>query len=232
MVSFRLLHSHLKVLSDNDLKRTRTDEGFKRAFATLFDQDVKTFTGTMFLNLDQLEKQLDKEEFQEIGSIASFRVFKTHFQKFFNSRFSLDDDDGLMTCNYFLEYTRIEVKQFHDTLIQHIESVKKLIDERALQKREYDSRVNERHIDIKAKKVDMSKALDDSLVITKSSGTEFKKQDTSTRSGNEDADNADIKTVYNKEPMAEVQLTVECNVLDTEHQHIEQPKFNNGGEVD
>nr|GEZ02857.1 hypothetical protein [Tanacetum cinerariifolium] len=30
-------------------------------------QDVETFTGTVFLNMDQLEKQLDNEEFQEIG---------------------------------------------------------------------------------------------------------------------------------------------------------------------
>ncbi|GKC53436.1 hypothetical protein Tco_1076181 [Tanacetum coccineum] len=75
MVSFQLLHSHLKLLSNNDLKRTRTEDGFKRAFATLFRQDFNIFTGTMFLNVDQLEKQFDKEEFQEIGnSIAAIRI--------------------------------------------------------------------------------------------------------------------------------------------------------------
>ncbi|GJS22800.1 hypothetical protein Tco_0451432, partial [Tanacetum coccineum] len=77
-------------------KGTRTERGFKQAFAKLFDQDVQTFTGTMFLNVDQLQKQLDKEEFQKIGSMAAFRVLKTQFQHFINSRFSLDDD-GLMT---------------------------------------------------------------------------------------------------------------------------------------
>ncbi|GJZ54993.1 hypothetical protein Tco_0610186 [Tanacetum coccineum] len=56
-----------------DDKGTRTESGFKRAFATLFGQDVETFTGTMFLNMDQLEKQLDNEEFQEIGSMAAFK---------------------------------------------------------------------------------------------------------------------------------------------------------------
>ncbi|GKE30314.1 hypothetical protein Tco_1445698, partial [Tanacetum coccineum] len=74
MVSFRLLHSHLKVLSNNDLKGTRIEEGFKQAFATLFRQDVQIFTGTMLLNVDQLEKQLNKEEFQEIGSMDAFKV--------------------------------------------------------------------------------------------------------------------------------------------------------------
>ncbi|GJX77133.1 hypothetical protein Tco_0323944 [Tanacetum coccineum] len=77
MVSFRLLHSHLKVLSNNNLKGTRIEEGFKQAFATLFCQDVQIFTGTMLLNVDQLEKQLDKEEFQKIGSMAAFKVLET-----------------------------------------------------------------------------------------------------------------------------------------------------------
>ncbi|GKF66594.1 hypothetical protein Tco_0193111, partial [Tanacetum coccineum] len=85
MVSFRLLHSLLKVLSNNDLKGTRIDGGFERAFVTLFDQDVQTFTGTMLLNLDQLENQLAKEEIQEIGSFNAFRVLMIQFQTFINS---------------------------------------------------------------------------------------------------------------------------------------------------
>ncbi|GJU29816.1 retrovirus-related pol polyprotein from transposon TNT 1-94 [Tanacetum coccineum] len=47
MVSFRKLHSHLKLLSHDKLKETRTESGFKRAFATLFGQDVETFIGTI-----------------------------------------------------------------------------------------------------------------------------------------------------------------------------------------
>ncbi|GKC95960.1 hypothetical protein Tco_1161402 [Tanacetum coccineum] len=74
MVSFQQLHSHLKLLSNNYLKGTRTESGFKRAFATLFGQDVESFTGTMFLNMDQLEKQLDNEEFQEIGPMVAFKT--------------------------------------------------------------------------------------------------------------------------------------------------------------
>ncbi|GJT94232.1 hypothetical protein Tco_1083077 [Tanacetum coccineum] len=62
----------------------------------------------MFQNVDQLEKELDKEEFQETGSIDAFRVLKTQFQHFIHSWFCFDDDDGQMTSKYFLEYTRIE----------------------------------------------------------------------------------------------------------------------------
>ncbi|GJV27752.1 hypothetical protein Tco_1384200 [Tanacetum coccineum] len=88
--SFRRLHSHLKILSNNELKGTRTECGFKRAFATLFGQDVETFTGTMVLNMDQLEKQLDKEEFQEIGSIGAFKVLETLSMSPYKSRMYLD----------------------------------------------------------------------------------------------------------------------------------------------
>nr|GEU73833.1 hypothetical protein [Tanacetum cinerariifolium] len=73
MVYFRKLHSHLKLLSNNELKGTQTKCGFKRAFAILFGQDVETFTGTMFLNMDQQENQLDNEEFQEIGYMVAIK---------------------------------------------------------------------------------------------------------------------------------------------------------------
>ncbi|GJY95882.1 hypothetical protein Tco_0512243 [Tanacetum coccineum] len=49
----------------------------------------------MFLNVDQLEKQLDKEEFQEIGSMAALRLLKTQFQQFIDLRFSSDYDARL-----------------------------------------------------------------------------------------------------------------------------------------
>ncbi|GJZ41276.1 hypothetical protein Tco_0588162 [Tanacetum coccineum] len=129
MVSFRQLHSHLKLLSNNDLKGTRTECGFKRAFATLFGQDLETFTSTII-------------------------------------------------------YTQLEIPEFHDTLIQHMESVKKSIDERAQHKQEYESR------------------------------------DTSSRSKNDaHADDADIKPIYDEEPMVEVQLIADHNVFATgQHQ--------------
>ncbi|GJU06440.1 hypothetical protein Tco_1122870 [Tanacetum coccineum] len=55
------------------------------------------FTDTMFLNVDQLERQLDKEEFQEIGSMVAFRALETQFQKFIKPRILLNDEDGIMT---------------------------------------------------------------------------------------------------------------------------------------
>ncbi|GJX15361.1 hypothetical protein Tco_0216193, partial [Tanacetum coccineum] len=164
MISFRLLHSHLKALSNNDLKGTRIEGCFKRAFVALFDQDVQTFTGSMLLNLDQLE-QLDKEEFQQTESMDAFRVLKTQFQRFINFRYYFNDDEGLMIHKYFLAYTRIEVRQFRDTLFQHMESLQEPIQERANHKREYDIRINDKMMQSKEEKVDSSKALDAALVV-------------------------------------------------------------------
>nr|GEU77831.1 Gag-Pol polyprotein [Tanacetum cinerariifolium] len=201
MVSFRQLHSHLKRLSQNDLQGSRKEFGFKRAFATLSGQDTKIFTGTMFLNVEQLEKQLDKEDFQEIGPMAAFNVLETQFQMFITNRDYLDD-----------EY--------------------KSIDERVQLKREYDSWVNERQMQTTEEKVDTSKALDASSVDTKSSRTESKKHDTSSRSGNAaHDDDAYIRPIYDEEPMAEVQTTAEIDVFAIGQQHTKQPEFNNEGEV-
>nr|GEZ57788.1 hypothetical protein [Tanacetum cinerariifolium] len=114
-----------------------------------------------------------------------------------------------------------------------MESIKKSFDKRAMHKRKYDSRVNERQMQTTEEKVDTSKALDASLVDTESSGTEFKEHYTSSMSGNDiDADDANIKPIYDEEPMAEVQLTTDNNVFVIGQQHTEQPELINEAKID
>ncbi|GJU34407.1 hypothetical protein Tco_1182761 [Tanacetum coccineum] len=109
MAYFRSFHSHLQVLSNQDLKGTRIEHGFKRGFMSLFGQDDETFTSKMLLNVDQLQKQLDKDEFQEDGSMAAFWVINRQFHMFIDLQFSFDYDSQ-MTYKCCAEYTRIEVK--------------------------------------------------------------------------------------------------------------------------
>ncbi|GKA56535.1 hypothetical protein Tco_0755607 [Tanacetum coccineum] len=142
--------------------------------------------------------------------MAAFKVLETQFQMFIKSRIYLDDEYVVMTRNYILQYTQLEIPEFRDTLIQHMESMQTT-----------------------EEKVDTSKALNASLVDTESSGTKSKEQDTSSRSGNDThADDADIRPIYDEEPMAEVQLAADNNVFAIGQQHTEQPEFNNEGEVD
>ncbi|GKB90613.1 hypothetical protein Tco_0962885 [Tanacetum coccineum] len=165
--------------------------------------------------------------------MTSFKVLETQFQMFIKSRMYLDDEFVVMTHNYFLQFTQLVIPEFRDTLIQHMESVKKSIDEREKHKEEYNSWVNERQTQTIKDKVDSSKALDASLVDTESSGTTLREQDTSSRSGNDaHADDAYIRPIYDEEPMTEVQTTAKINVFAIGQQHTKQPEFNNEGEVD
>ncbi|GJU04277.1 hypothetical protein Tco_1114615 [Tanacetum coccineum] len=125
----------------------------------------------------------------------AFWVVNNQFQKFIDSKFTLDYDSQ-MTDTYFVEYTGIEVQHFRDTLLQHLGNVKKS--------------VAERHV------------IKDSM----KKGTDSTVQDDSSRSGNDtDADDADIRPIYDEEPMAEVQLTAECNIFAIGQQHTEQPEI-------
>ncbi|GJU22748.1 retrovirus-related pol polyprotein from transposon TNT 1-94 [Tanacetum coccineum] len=188
----------------------------------------------VFLNMGSLQSNIDNNEFTRdwiLGLLLKF--YETQFQMFIKSKIYLNDKYIVMTRNYFLQYTQLDIPEFCETLVQFMEYVKKSIDERALHKEEYNSWVNERQMQTTEYKVDLSKALDASLVDTKSSRTTLKEQDISSRSGNDaHADDADIKPIYDEEPMVEVQTTAEINVFAIGQQHTEQPEFNNEGEVD
>ncbi|GKE76211.1 hypothetical protein Tco_1542331 [Tanacetum coccineum] len=153
----------------------------------------------MLLNVDQLQKQLDKDEFKKDGSIAAFWVVNNQFQKFIDSKFSFDYDSQ-MTDKYFVEYTGIKVKHFKGTLLQHMGNVKKSVTEITR---------HQRH------------------------GTESDVQDDTNKSGNDTyANDVEIRPIYDEEPMAEVQLTAECNIFAIGQQHTEQPEIINEGRVD
>ncbi|GJT15263.1 hypothetical protein Tco_0873969 [Tanacetum coccineum] len=96
---------------------------FERCNCDTLEQDFRLSRClNVLLSLYQLEKQLDKDEFQEDRSMAAFWVINKQFQMFIDSQFTWDYDSQ-MTEKYFAEYTRIEVRQFRDSLIQHMESV-------------------------------------------------------------------------------------------------------------
>ncbi|GJU38465.1 hypothetical protein Tco_1191422 [Tanacetum coccineum] len=114
-----------------------------------------------------------------------------------------------MTDTYFVEYTGTKVQHFRDTLLQHLGNVKKSVSERTRHQRQYKRRVNKRQMQTQESKIDTGKALDADLVDTES-----------------------IRPIYDKEPMAEVQLTAECNIFAIGQQHTEQPEIISEGRVD
>nr|GFC22506.1 hypothetical protein [Tanacetum cinerariifolium] len=107
--------------------------------------------------------------------------------------------------------------------IQHMESLQESIQERAKHKREYDRRMNDRMMQLKERNVDSSKALDVGLVVTKSNETKSERHVSSSKYGNDThAEDEIINSVNDKQPMAEVQLSAEDNILASVQQHSEQ----------
>ncbi|GJW46363.1 putative reverse transcriptase domain-containing protein [Tanacetum coccineum] len=71
--------------------------------------------------------------------------------------------------------------------------------------------------------VDSSKVLDVDLVVTESNETESERHVSSSKSGKDThAEDADINSVNDKQPLAEVQLTVQHDTLTNEQQHSVQ----------
>ncbi|GKG02427.1 hypothetical protein Tco_0310063, partial [Tanacetum coccineum] len=69
-------------------------------------------------------------------------------------------------------------------------------------------------------KVDTRKAVDASLVDTESSGTTLKEQDTSSRSENDaHTDDADIRPIYDEEPMTDVTFLIFVSLYDYINDH-------------
>nr|GEX91290.1 hypothetical protein [Tanacetum cinerariifolium] len=76
---------------------------------SLFGQDVRTFTSTMLLNVDQLRKQLDKDEFQENGSMSAFWVV-TDIQKKDKNKAKTDKTEHGMEKREKSKSTKVKVK--------------------------------------------------------------------------------------------------------------------------
>ncbi|GKB15843.1 hypothetical protein Tco_0849766 [Tanacetum coccineum] len=105
-----------------------------------------------------------------------------------------------------------------------MESVKKSVDERAQHKRENNRRVNDRVMQSTEGKVDSSKTLDAGLVVTESTKTESERYVSSSSSGKDThAEDADINSVNDKQPLAEVDSNTTPDSTNMYHR---------GGEID
>ncbi|GJU55805.1 hypothetical protein Tco_1229519 [Tanacetum coccineum] len=88
-------------------------------------------------HVNNWDKVLSKEDFK------GTRI-EHGFKRAFMSLFGQDNDTFkstmLLNTSIFAEYTGIEVKQFRETLLQHISNVKKSVAERTRHQRQYDRR--------------------------------------------------------------------------------------------
>ncbi|GJU35257.1 hypothetical protein Tco_1183611 [Tanacetum coccineum] len=135
---------------------------FKRTFSQDLDlleqhltEDIlsRTDCRTTLTDLRTKFENAFHSKFEEHGSMEPFGWYNNEFQKFINSKFTLDYDSQ-MTDTYFVKYTGIEVQHFRDTLLQHLGNVKKFIAERTRHQRQYKRRVNKRQMQTQESKID------------------------------------------------------------------------------
>ncbi|GKD36652.1 hypothetical protein Tco_1252161 [Tanacetum coccineum] len=130
----------------------------------------------MLLNVDQLQKQLDKDEFQEDGSMTAFCLENKPVPRSYIDFKVTWINDSPNDNTTFVEYTESEVKHFRDTLLQHMGNVKKFVAKRTRHQRQYDRRVNKRQMQTQESKQVRNETY---------------------------AEIADIRPIYDDEPMAE-----------------------------
>ncbi|GJT92319.1 hypothetical protein Tco_1081164 [Tanacetum coccineum] len=138
------------------------------AFQFLFGEKFQSFKDIFDNNIDQLKKQLDKEELHECNSNTCLAVLKKQFETFFDTKSSLSysyqyQSDLAFQKKKFQEYAHYTPESLKDTILSYLNSIKKRIDERACHEEEL--RIIEKDVKDKQAKLEMKKQ---EIVIQKS----------------------------------------------------------------
>ncbi|GJS83668.1 ribonuclease H-like domain-containing protein [Tanacetum coccineum] len=199
---------------------------FRDAFHQLFEAHERTFRSVLSRNIQNLERQLNKELLHEKDSNSDLCVIKVQFDKFIHSKVlepSNYNSYDLETRQDFKEYTHMEAQTFKETIIQNMNSIEQcIIQEYKVQEvQASDSSLGDK---------DCSRIVSDKGNDQGSENQSNTYGDESSRSRNEckdkrtSGDDMDIRPSYDTKPMVEVPYTAEYNVFDVDIQHSEQPE--------
>ncbi|GKE28366.1 hypothetical protein Tco_1443750 [Tanacetum coccineum] len=222
---------------------------FREAFHQLFNADVGTFKDVLSRNMQNLERQLNKETLHEKDSNSGLSMIKVQFDNFIHLRvleLSNSNSYALELTHDFKAYTNMEAQTFKETIIHNLDSIEQCIFERARHEQELQNRLkrlNGKKLQIQECKIQEVKALNACSGDTYSSGIVSDKgddqsvenhsntsRDESSRSRNEcndkstSRDDTNIRPSYDTEPIVEVPYTAEYNVFAVDTQHSEQPE--------
>ncbi|GJV68210.1 hypothetical protein Tco_1483719 [Tanacetum coccineum] len=139
---------------------------FREAFHRLFNADAGTFKDVLSRNMQNLERQLNKETLHEKDSNSGLSMIKVQSDNFIHSRvleLSNSNSHAREITQDFKAYTNMEAQTFKETIIQNIDSIEQCIVERARHEQELQNRLkrlNERKFQIQECKVQEVKASD------------------------------------------------------------------------
>ncbi|GKF01775.1 hypothetical protein Tco_0028698, partial [Tanacetum coccineum] len=186
--------------------------------------EPETYKQNLLKYLDILEKFIDKS----VLKYGELRMQENEVNAIKKTGKQLNEE--ILHEHEIEKSFKLQSKDVHINLVQAVDANLVVTERSGIESENNSSEnalsksVNETQMQMQDGKVDMGKTLGVGLVVTESSGTESDKQNTSSRSGNDTthAVDADIRLVNDQEPLAEVQLTAQHNVLANEQQHTKQ----------
>ncbi|GJU39231.1 hypothetical protein Tco_1192188 [Tanacetum coccineum] len=262
MLWFEQLETHLSNLYHNKLSRAA--DAFKPAFLAFFGAEHQTFGLKMFHNLDQLKLQFKRENLHEVHAKTCLEVLRLQFKEYFASP-AVNSSDHLSQCwqDAFNMYMYCDPETYRRNLIEYLDMLVDVLHESVLQYgilRMKENEVNalkengrqlndeilhehqiKKSFKLQSQDVQINpiQAVDDSLIVSKSSLIETENNNALSKSENETqlqqheclvtestTLESDIGPVNDEEPFAEVQLTALHNILANEQQHTEQSEPN------
>ncbi|GJV14322.1 hypothetical protein Tco_1359645 [Tanacetum coccineum] len=216
----------------------------KPAFRSFFGEEHQTFKLKMFHNLDQLRLQLERENLHGVNAKTCLQALRTQFKEFLASK-GVNATD-LLNQGWqqdFEDFTRCEPSAYRRDLLENLDTLEAVIHRAVITY----GRLQLQSQDVQINPV---QAVDDSLIVSKSSRiesennnalstsvneTQLQQHEKSSRTKSDKHDtssnlrtyithdvDADIRLVNDQVPFAEVQLTAQHNVLANEQQHTEQ----------
>nr|GEY57367.1 hypothetical protein [Tanacetum cinerariifolium] len=185
MTWFEQLEIHLRDLYLNN--SSYAVDAFKLAFRTFFDEEHQTFRLKMFLNLDQLRLQLERENIHEVNAKTCLEVLRTQFREFFTSK-GVNSSDHLNQCwqQDFKEYMLCKPDTYRRDLLENLDTLEAIIhrvlNEEILHEHEIKKSFRLQSQDVQINPV---QAVDDSLIVSKSSWIDSENNNALSKSMNE-----------------------------------------------
>ncbi|GJY85290.1 hypothetical protein Tco_0499316 [Tanacetum coccineum] len=236
MTWFEQLETHLHDLYL--LNSPYAVDAFKPAFRSFFGEEHQTFKLKMFHNLDQLRLQLERENLHGVNAKTCLQALRTQFKEFLASK-GVNATD-LLNQGWqqdFEDFTRCEPSAYRRELLENLDTLEAVIhrvvntygvlrmkenEVNALKENGsqlHDEILHEHQIKSSVKmqsqdiQINPVQAMDDSLIVSKSSLIESENHNAFSKS--------EIETQMQRQE-EKVQLTALHNILANEQQHTEQ----------
>ncbi|GJR07136.1 hypothetical protein Tco_0530120 [Tanacetum coccineum] len=205
MAWFEQLETHLRDLYLNS--SSHAVDAFKPAFHSFFGEEHQTFRLKMSHNLDQLRLQLERENLLEVNPRTCLEELRTQFKEFFASK-RVNSSEHLNQCwqKDFKEYTFCEPDTYRRDLLENLDTLEAVIHRAVITY----GRLQLQSQDVQINPV---QAVDDSLIVSKSSWIESENNNALSTSVNE-TQLQQHESLVTESTTLEVNLNTDVKALD------------------